>query len=1066
MASSFTTSFGIEKIATGEQAGVWGTTTNHNADILDRIASYTSVALSGTTHTLTVREASPGAGTENLQDGMYRVIKFTGALGGNNTVTIAPNTSKAWFIVENATTDSGSSGPYSVILTQGSGANITLQNGKNAVVYCDGAGGGAVVFNALNDLQIATLEVTGAAAVDGLLTAGASVAVTGNVTTTGTVEPAGDTAASDNAAIGYTAAEGLILTGQGSTNDVTIKNDADGEVMGVLTGSTTAAFTGQVTATGFTGTLDGILGSGTAAAVSGTTIGASGLITANAKIDMTGTELILDDGGNTSITADTDNTIDIRINSADDFQFTANTFTALSGSDIAIASGATITNSGTATGFGADAERAIAGVLQTNANFVDQVIFGPSVDGVPWNGAWSKASVYSSLMLATIEDEGSNTEINIWDLTEQTSGAISTTPLATVDLSAAATPTSIAAVMGYLIVGSEDGIAIIDPHSGAWAERTKGWPRTLSTSTSPALSANTVNYVAAGAARQPAFDPRTGGPMPTFVVSYSGGSQASSIIKEDGTVFDRAGTGNVAGISNGDAYVNLGNVLYQVGPIDSIIADSYQHSQINNSASGPFGLQCDTAFSIHNGTAASADADGLTFHKINLRNVNGQPNDVMNAIVTRAYNSGFYTKDIRGIWLASSSADSDNEGEKDRSYHANNLTQNGTPTEAAVASGSELDGYSGFSSSVNFTAASNAEWDVITTGALCWSYWFKSTGAGGVEFHIGLMNSDASLRFDVYMNTNGTVVGDCKGATAEVSLTSGASYEDSVWHKLDFVRVSSTELYLYVDGISVGSSTTDQGSLSSSGNITLGIGVKAADGSSAPATSTSFALVRLSATAPSATQVRKAYDAEKGMFVASAECLLQSGSTDAVLDVDVDPLSGKVLVTQTDAITVFDGLVVDSKPTVNSGASEKGKLWGALRAEQNSANAYVTAPATDQRQVNEMVRGLANDMPKGVDLSKAKAWIKGNTDGTIASSYNIKANTSGSTGICYLDFGIPFKSAEYISIGGTKDNSSGVDFSISTWAQTTSRISMARIEDSADADGEFYMLFFGELENE
>ena len=202
------------------------------------------------------------------------------------------------------------------------------------------------------------------------------------------------------------------------------------------------------------------------------------------------------------------------------------------------------------------------------------------------------------------------------------------------------------------------------------------------------------------------------------------------------------------------------------------------------------------------------------------------------------------------------------------------------------------------------------------------------------------------------------------------------------------------------------------------------------------------------------------------MFVASAECLLQSGSTDAVLDVDVDPLSGKVLVTQTDAITVFDGLVVDSKPTVNSGASEKGKLWGALRAEQNSANAYVTAPATDQRQVNEMVRGLANDMPKGVDLSKAKAWIKGNTDGTIASSYNIKANTSGSTGICYLDFGIPFKSAEYISIGGTKDNSSGVDFSISTWAQTTSRISMARIEDSADADGEFYMLFFGELENE
>ncbi len=141
-------------MGTGDQSGAWGTTSNHNWDIIDRITSYTSVALSGTTHTLTVREASPGSGTENLQDGMYRVIKFTGALGANNTVTIAPNTAKVFFIIINATTDSGSSGPYSVILTQGSGANITVQNGNNAVVYCDGAGSGAVVTDALSDLQI------------------------------------------------------------------------------------------------------------------------------------------------------------------------------------------------------------------------------------------------------------------------------------------------------------------------------------------------------------------------------------------------------------------------------------------------------------------------------------------------------------------------------------------------------------------------------------------------------------------------------------------------------------------------------------------------------------------------------------------------------------------------------------------------------------------------------------------------------------------------------------------------------------------------------------------------
>ena len=53
-----------------------------------------------------------------------------------------------------------------------------------------------------------------------------------------TFQPDGDTAAGDNAAIGYTAGEGLILTGQGSTTDVTIKNDADATVASIATGTT------------------------------------------------------------------------------------------------------------------------------------------------------------------------------------------------------------------------------------------------------------------------------------------------------------------------------------------------------------------------------------------------------------------------------------------------------------------------------------------------------------------------------------------------------------------------------------------------------------------------------------------------------------------------------------------------------------------------------------------------------------------------------------------------------------------------------------------------------------
>jgi len=51
--------------------------------------------------------------------------------------------------------------------------------------------------------------------------------------------------------------------------------------------------------------------------------------------DLNGNELILDADADTSITADTDDQIDIKIAGADDFQFTANTFTAQSGSTIA-----------------------------------------------------------------------------------------------------------------------------------------------------------------------------------------------------------------------------------------------------------------------------------------------------------------------------------------------------------------------------------------------------------------------------------------------------------------------------------------------------------------------------------------------------------------------------------------------------------------------------------------------------------------------------------------------------------------------------------------------------------
>ncbi len=83
--------------------------------------------------------------------------------------------------------------------------------------------------------------------------------------------------------------------------------------------------------------------SGATIANSGT---ATGFVSAGA-LDLNGGVLTLDADGNTTITADTNDQIDIAIAGADDFQFTANTYTIPSGSTVAIAAGGAITNAGT-----------------------------------------------------------------------------------------------------------------------------------------------------------------------------------------------------------------------------------------------------------------------------------------------------------------------------------------------------------------------------------------------------------------------------------------------------------------------------------------------------------------------------------------------------------------------------------------------------------------------------------------------------------------------------------------------------------------------------------------------
>ena len=108
MASTFDNNLRLREMGTGDESGTWGTRTNENLELIGEALGYGTEAVSGTTHTTTIADGATDPGRA-----MY--LKYTGALGANCTITLAPNTiSKLWFI-ENATTDSGSSGPYSII---------------------------------------------------------------------------------------------------------------------------------------------------------------------------------------------------------------------------------------------------------------------------------------------------------------------------------------------------------------------------------------------------------------------------------------------------------------------------------------------------------------------------------------------------------------------------------------------------------------------------------------------------------------------------------------------------------------------------------------------------------------------------------------------------------------------------------------------------------------------------------------------------------------------------------------------------------------------------------------
>ena len=152
MTSTYVNDLRLNEMATGDQSGSWGTVTNTNLELIGEAFGYGTEAITtnADTHTTTIADGATDAGRSMF-------LKYTGTLDSACTITIGPNTvNKMWFI-ENAT-----SGSQNIIISQGSGANITIPAGQTKAVYSDGTGAGAAFVDAFDSLSVGALASAGA----------------------------------------------------------------------------------------------------------------------------------------------------------------------------------------------------------------------------------------------------------------------------------------------------------------------------------------------------------------------------------------------------------------------------------------------------------------------------------------------------------------------------------------------------------------------------------------------------------------------------------------------------------------------------------------------------------------------------------------------------------------------------------------------------------------------------------------------------------------------------------------------------------------------------------------
>lgn len=127
MASTYSSDLKLELMATGENAGTWGTKTNTNLNLVQQaVAGYQAIAVASSDVALTMDNAT-------ISNARNATLKFTGTLAANRTVTVPDSIEKVYNIVD-GTDHAG----YTLTFKTASGTGVLLCEGNNYVVFADG----------------------------------------------------------------------------------------------------------------------------------------------------------------------------------------------------------------------------------------------------------------------------------------------------------------------------------------------------------------------------------------------------------------------------------------------------------------------------------------------------------------------------------------------------------------------------------------------------------------------------------------------------------------------------------------------------------------------------------------------------------------------------------------------------------------------------------------------------------------------------------------------------------------------------------------------------------------